>query len=125
MAENALSFTLALKIIELSQTLIRDQATLSTLSMSRTTVSYKLKYGISKTIKDHLINILKNTPFSLNVDESISNAGESIFTTLVQFFEDNQKEVIIHHLASHKLELSSAFSLYSAIIDNIKKKEIQ
>ena len=56
--------------------------------MSRTTINYKLKYGILKTIKDYLINILRNTQFSLNVDESTSNAKECILTTLVQFYED-------------------------------------
>ncbi|KFM68021.1 hypothetical protein X975_22769, partial [Stegodyphus mimosarum] len=40
--------------------------------MSRTTACYKMKYGLAKTIKENIIKTLKETPFSLNLDESTS-----------------------------------------------------
>ncbi|GFU24854.1 DUF5641 domain-containing protein [Trichonephila clavipes] len=46
--------------------------------MSRTTACYKMKYGLAKTIKENIIKTLKETPFSLNLDESTSNAQEKI-----------------------------------------------
>ena len=61
LAEKSLSFIQAPKIIKLSQALSKNQVTLNALSVSRTTVSYKLKYRILKTIVGNLINILKNT----------------------------------------------------------------
>jgi len=44
-AENTLPFTLAPKLIELTRSLSEDSQSLSKLSMSRTTASYKMKYG--------------------------------------------------------------------------------
>lgn len=51
-AENNLCFSMAPKLIELSQTLSQDSSALKSLNMSRTTASYKLKYGIAKTVNN-------------------------------------------------------------------------
>ncbi|KAF8788278.1 hypothetical protein HNY73_009801 [Argiope bruennichi] len=105
-AENSLSFNVAPNLIELCKQLSRDQTALNSLEMSRTTACYKMKYGLAKTIKENIIKTSKETPFSLNLDESTSNAQESILAILVQFYDNNQNEVVVHHFASLKWNLA-------------------
>ncbi|GFR03718.1 60S ribosomal protein L18 [Trichonephila clavata] len=121
-AENSLSFNVAPNLIELCKQLSRDQAALNSLEMSRTTACYKMKYGLAKTIKENIIKTLKKTPFSLNLDESTSNAQESLLAILVQFYDNNQNEVVVHHFASLKMEscnLEAVFKAVNTIEDNI------
>ncbi|KAF8771812.1 hypothetical protein HNY73_019183 [Argiope bruennichi] len=82
-AENSLSFNAAPNLIELCKQLSRSDGT-KLVGNVRTTACYKMKYGLAKTIKEN-IKTLKETPFSLNMDESTSNAQESILAILMQF----------------------------------------
>lgn len=43
---------------------------LSNAKLSKSTASYKMNYGLAKTITDNLAGKLKNMAFSLNSDES-------------------------------------------------------
>lgn len=53
---------------DISQTLWEYKTALNSLVISYTSVRYKLKYGISKTIKEGVSGMLR-TPFSLNFDK--------------------------------------------------------
>lgn len=123
-AENSLPFSLAPKLIQLCQTLSRDQTALDSLSMNRTTVCYKLKYGLSKTIKEKVVKTLQHSCFSLTVDESTSNAEDSILEILVQYFCEEQNQIVVQHLASVKLEACNALSVYTAIVEIIETNNI-
>ncbi|GFX26689.1 long-chain-fatty-acid--CoA ligase 5 [Trichonephila clavipes] len=123
-AENSLSFNVAPNLIELCKQLSRDQTALNSLEMSRTTACYKIKYGLAKTIKENIIKTLKETPFSLNLDESPSNAQESILATLVQFYDNNQNEVVVHHFASLKMESCNSEAVFKAVVNTIEDNNI-
>ncbi|GFR23028.1 uncharacterized protein TNCT_344111 [Trichonephila clavata] len=92
--------------------------------MSRTTACYKMKYGLAKTIKENIIKTLKETPFSLNLDESTSNAQESILAILVQFYDNNQNEVVVHHFASLKMESCNSEAVFKAVVNTIEDNNI-
>ncbi|GFT96623.1 long-chain-fatty-acid--CoA ligase 5 [Trichonephila clavipes] len=119
-AENSLSFNVAPNLIELCKQLSRDQTALNSLEMSRTTACYKMKYGLAKTIKENITKTLKETPFSLNLDESASNAQESILAILVQFYDNNQNEVVVHHFASLKMESCNSEAVFKAVVNTIE-----
>ncbi|GFQ67652.1 s-phase kinase-associated protein 2 [Trichonephila clavata] len=119
-AENSLSFNVAPNLIELCKQLSCDQTALNSLEMSRTTACYKMKYGLAKTIKENIIKTLKETPFSLNLDESTSNAQESILAILVQFYDNNQNEVVVHHFASLKMESCNSEAVFKAVVNTIE-----
>ena len=70
------------------------------------TLSYKLKYGLAKTIKDSVISMLQTTCFLLNIDENTSNAENSILAILVQFYSEEQNKIVLQRLASKKLDSS-------------------
>ncbi|GFX19642.1 uncharacterized protein TNCV_2075501 [Trichonephila clavipes] len=92
--------------------------------MSRTTACYKMKYGLAKTIKENIIKTLKETPFSLNLDESTSNAQESILAILVQFYDNNQNEVVVHHFVSLKMESCNSEAVFKAVVNTIEDNNI-
>ncbi|GFW36261.1 protein N-terminal glutamine amidohydrolase [Trichonephila clavipes] len=123
-AENSLSFNVAPNLIELCKQLSRDQTALNSLEMSRTTACYKMKYGLAKTIKENFIKTLKETPFPLNLDESTSNAQESILAILVQFYDNNQNEVVVHHFASLKMESCNSEAVFKAVVNTIEDNNI-
>ena len=80
-AETGLSFSNIPLLISLVKDLARDKEALKRLSMDRTTASYKLNWGLSKTLRESLVSELNQELFSLNIDEATSN---------------NKKKVIIH-----------------------------
>ena len=84
-AEDRLLFPLSESLIELVKDLSKDKAGLERLYMHRTTASYKLTYGLHLTWHNELTNILRETPFSLNMDESTSSNTKYVYTILVFF----------------------------------------
>ena len=123
LAEHSLFLSLAPEIIELSKTLAWDSSALDSLEMSRTTASYKLKFGLAKTIKEEQIRELKNSFFSLNIDESTNKASESILAILVQYYSEKEEKIILRHLASLKLPAGNADSIFNAIVSLIGESE--
>lgn len=72
MAEHSLPFSMAPHLITLTQGLSHDKKAFDKLSMDRTTASYKLTHGFSKTFKDQLLQNLRECFFSMNIDEATS-----------------------------------------------------
>ena len=100
LAENTLPFTMAPKVIELTKAMNADKTTLSKLSVCRTTASYKMRFGLAKTIEDQHSQELQNTFFFLNIDEATNDAShKKIPTILVKFFLYEKGEVVVGHLA--------------------------
>ncbi|GFT10429.1 uncharacterized protein TNCV_3191041 [Trichonephila clavipes] len=71
-----------------------------------------------------IIKTLKETPFPLNLDESTSNAQESILAILVQFYDNNQNEVVVHHFASLKMESCNSEAVFKAVVNTIEDNNI-
>ena len=123
-AEENLPFAIAPKLVTLSQELGRDKKALDALSLSRTAASYKMQHGLSKTFHDEIISILKQTPFSLNIDEATSNNKMRVLSVLVSFYNPKQQEVITQHLKSISLIHVNAESLYNAIVEMFEEYDL-
>lgn len=54
-ADNFLSYSVVPEIIKLSKELSRDPRALDKLSMHGTTASYKLRYGLAKTVNEEAL----------------------------------------------------------------------
>ena len=125
LAENTLPFTMAPKLIELTKAMSADKTALSKLSMSRTTASCKMRFGLSKTIEDQLSEELQNTYFSLNIDEATNDAShKKILTILVSFFSYEKGEVVVRHLASISLESVTSSILFDRITEIFQRRLI-
>ena len=60
------------------------------LKMSRTTVTYTLTHGLAHGMQKELFDKLKDTPFSLNVDEATNNAMDKVVNSVVRFYDVDQ-----------------------------------
>ena len=71
-AENSISYVVVPKVIELSKEDAQDPAALDNLSMDRTTTSYKLLFGLAKSMNELTLEEINFTSnfFPLNLDES-------------------------------------------------------
>ena len=92
-AEYSLSFSLSESLIELAKEVSEDEAALKRLHMHKTATSYKLTYGLGLIWKNELTNILRETPFSLNMDVSTSSNTKHVYTILVSFYNAKVENV--------------------------------
>ena len=64
------------------------------------TVSYKLKYGVAELFCDKLIQNLRGTPFSLNLNEATSSNQLHVLMTLGTYYNKEQKSMSVEHSVS-------------------------
>jgi hypothetical protein len=102
------------EIIKLTKELSKDKKAVDGLSMDRTSASYKLTYGLKKTIHETTINEIRHSPFSLNIDESTSNNNKHILTVLVNYFSQSKQKVVCEHLAAVEVVKVDTNSVYLA-----------
>ena len=122
--ENHLPFSTAEKIIELANEMMRDPHAAKKLKLARTTASYKLRYGLAKGFEDELMEKLRKTFFSFNLDEATSTTHHKVLTILVSYFCELRKEIIVEHLASVNIPIVNSETVCVAVVDFVKSKEI-
>ena len=74
LAKHDLPFTFAPVLVDLCKEMARDVKALSGLSIGRNSASYKLVHGLAPAFTNIVIDEMRNKPFSLNIDESMSSA---------------------------------------------------
>lgn len=113
MAEHSMPLTIAPILVDLARAASRDPQALARLQLSPASAAYKIQYGLADTIFSSLIDDLKSTPFSLNIDEATSSNNKKVLSILVSFVKNS--EVRLHHLASVELMRTNSESVYNAI----------
>ncbi|CAL4166836.1 unnamed protein product [Meganyctiphanes norvegica] len=97
---------------------------LSQLSMDRTSGSYNLSHGVAKTFHNKLIEKLKNSYFSLNLDESTSENHKKFLSVLVSYYCEEEGHIVLEHLASINLIKVDALSLYNELVEIFTKFDL-
>ncbi|XP_030828178.1 uncharacterized protein LOC115919185 [Strongylocentrotus purpuratus] len=115
-AEHSLPFSIVNDLIHLNQELAKDKQVLENLSMDRTTASYKMTHGLSKTFHEELIEDLKSSHFSLNIDECTSETNQRVVTVLVSYFSEKENKVVTKHLSSFKVVTVNSETLYNHLV---------
>lgn len=123
-AEHNLPLTMAPALIDLAKELAKDKKALDNLSMDRTTASYRIRHGLSKTFLEETINNIRSSPFSLNIDESTSNSNKRVLAILVSYYSEKNEKVLLEHLASIEVVKVDSESLYNVILDLFDKYDI-
>ena len=95
----------------------KDPKALSRLHMHRTSASYKLTHGLSKSLHERLVNKLKETPFSMNLDEATSSNLLRVFSVLVSYYSNTTSSINVEHLASISVPAVDSEHLF----DELKK----
>ena len=95
----------------------KDPKSLSRLHMHHTSASYKLAPGLSKSLHERHVNKLKETPFSMNLDEATSSNLLRVFSVLVSYYSNTTSLVNVEHLASISVPAVDSEHLF----DELKK----
>lgn len=123
-AEYSLSFAIVPSLIQLGKTLSQDKRALEHLEMSRTTASYKTRFGVGKTFEDKLLQNLRSVHFSLNIDESTSSNYQKVLTVLASYFSLDLNKVVVQHFASLTCIKVTSESLYQKIVTLFETNEV-
>ncbi len=115
-AEKSMTFSDVPDIIALSKSLAKDKAALDQLKMDRTTASYKMIHGLGKTFEDELVSELRETLFSLNMDECTSQTNIKVVTVLVSYYSLKNQKVMVKHLSSFSIEKCDSETLYNELV---------
>ncbi|GBO15046.1 hypothetical protein AVEN_202205-1 [Araneus ventricosus] len=83
--------------------------------MHHTSASYKLRFGVSKTIKENVVEDLKKKKgkFPLTIDESTSNSNEKVVIVLVNYLKN--EKIVTEHLQSFSVDSVNSASLFKGI----------
>ena len=82
------------------------------LNMGRTKASYKLCDELANQLNEKLLQDLRKSKFSFNVDECMSNARERIFSILVSHYSDELKQIVMQHYISASFIIVNANNLF-------------
>ena len=115
LAEKSLPLSVSPDLIDLAQTLAADKRALDKLTMDRTSASYKMTFGMAKTLTDATVKSIKENGFSLNIDESTSSGHKHVLSILVSYFNDDQTCVLVEHLSSVELSQLNTDSIFTQI----------
>ena len=115
-AEHGIAFNVIPEVLKLTKALAVDKKALDNLNMNRTTASYKTRFGVAKTFDSELVETLRTTFFSLNMDESTSSNFQRVVTILVSFFSPKSNQVEIHHLSSFTVTKVNSQTLFDEVV---------
>ena len=107
-----MSFALGSKVIYLAQVLSQDRSALNKSSMDRTSASYKLKFGVGKTVLEETVASIRQNRFSLNIDESTSSAHKHVLAVLVSYYNDQYNKTMIEYLGAIELKRLSTDAIF-------------
>lgn len=124
-AEHTLPFSLIPHLVSLGQCLAQDKQALQKLRFSRTSATYTTVYGVAEALKLEQGEKLRQSHFSLNLDEATNNAGDKIFNVIVQYFDTEQGKVVMEHFWSREVNRATAANLFDAVDDMMKEKGLE
>lgn len=120
-AENSLPLSITPGLVDLAKVLAKDPKALAELSMDRTSASYKLNYGVKKTIQDEVLEEIRSVPFSLNIDEATSKTYKRILGVLVSYWSEKLQRTVVQHLAALEVVSITAESLFKKLDELFEK----
>lgn len=123
-AEHSLKLKMAPVIIKTAKELAKDKKALDELTMDRTTASYKMQYGLKKTVFEKTLHSIRSCPFSLNIDEATSSNNKKVLGILVSYFDDDVGHIVVEHLASIEMVSVKSESLYNVLVNLFEEHQI-
>lgn len=124
-AEHSLSLSLAPHLVSLCQELSRDHQALQGLKLERTSATCKLKEGVSGVLRKRLVSHMKESPFSVNVDESTLKSNKArVLNILVCYFDEQIGKSVTHLYASLEMTIVNAETVFTTVVDQFKDDDI-
>ena len=91
---------------------------------SRTKMRYTITHGVSQTFKSLLDKKLKETVFSLQIDESNKMYGIFFLIMLVKFYDDELEKITTRFVELKVANKGDAASIVKTITDTFKEHDI-
>jgi len=123
-AEKDLPFTVTSGLLELMKAAAKDKKALGEVKLQRRSASYKMVHGVAKTFTGALTESLKQTKFSLNIDESTTKSQKKVLAVLVSFFDEQKNEIVVEHLDSFEVVRADAKTIYDGIVNIFEKHSL-
>ena len=123
-AEKDLPFTVTSGLLELMKAAAKDKKALGEVKLQRRSASYKMVHGVAKTFTGALAESLKQTKFSLNIDESTTKSQKKVLAVLVSFFDEQKNEIVVEHLDSFEVVRADAKTIYDGIVNIFEKHSL-
>ena len=123
-AEKNLPWSMAPALIELAQQMAIDVKVLQLLQMGRTWAYIQSVHGLSSCFRDSTFQHLKNTIFSLNLDEATNKGRKRVLSVLVSYFSREKKKVVLEHLTAFELIVVNTESIYRGLCELMTTGEI-
>lgn len=125
MAENSMSLSMAPRLVSFAKELAWDASALNKLSVSRASATYKLTYGLAKSMREETIEDLGDNFYSLNMDEATSSNHEKVLTVLISYFSNKRERVVIQHLGSVSLLRVTSAQVVDALDKMLNKNGLK
>ncbi|GBN33907.1 hypothetical protein AVEN_165944-1, partial [Araneus ventricosus] len=93
----------------------KDEKALNEVTMHRIAASYKMRFGVSKTMKEGLLEDLRRAFFSLNVDESTNSNNQRIVTVPVNYL-NKERKIVTKHLSSYSVDKINSEAIFQGIV---------
>ena len=124
-SSHALSHETTADLVELLKEATKDPDAVHGLQLSSTSIKRKLVHGMASGFTDTLIDTLKKTPFSLNIDEALTkNGGLKLLSFLVCFYDFNKEKTVIHNLKTVTVLNTKAETMFTATQEIFEENEI-
>ncbi|GBM46665.1 hypothetical protein AVEN_261046-1 [Araneus ventricosus] len=123
LAEKSLPYSLAPDLLHLVKEMAKDEKALNQVTMHRTAASYKMRFGVSKTMKEGLLEDLGREFFSLNEDESTSSNNQRVVTVLVNYLNKGRK-IVTKHLSSYSVDKVNSEAIFQGIVKIFVENDI-
>jgi hypothetical protein len=124
LAEHTLPLSLAPHLIDYAKEMAKDATILNSLSMSRTSATYKLVDGLGYVTHKRIVQKMRTLPFSINVDECTSQSYQKVFSIMCSVYCEEMQESVVYHYASVTLTKVSAVILQGVVVDLFDKDNI-
>ena len=125
LAQHTLRLDLAPHFVKLAQALSSDHKALQTLSMERFSATYKLKHGLHEVTRKRIINKMRTTPFSINLDEATSKSNKKrVLNILVCYFDADIGESVTHLYASLEMTTVNASTVHAGVTGKLAEDGI-
>ncbi|GBN39735.1 hypothetical protein AVEN_37165-1 [Araneus ventricosus] len=120
LAEKSLPFTVAPDLLELVKGMSKDRKALNCITMHQNAASYKTRFGISKTVKEALLEDLQKEFFSLNLDGSTNSSNQKIVTVLVNYMTKDGN-ISTKHLSSYCVDNVNSETIFQGLVQIFDK----
>ncbi len=124
MAQHGLPLQMVPHLLKYAQEMAREPKVLASLSMERTTASYKLREGMGLAVHDTLVQKMVHSFFSMNCDECTSTANQKVFSVLVCYYDEDKGESVTEIYMSKSMKKVNAELLVSQVTKQLKDDKV-